>query len=133
MRYPVSEAVAKTRRELGGPLTVSSDAEMLCGRHIILSGSVWGRLNWFAHTQGKDFVRMQELSGEPLIFLAKDNQLADLLRFCTQDLDFSHLSVDPTFNFGDLSVTPTSYRKVQLKELSRFILRRNVILSFQNH
>ena len=25
-RYPVSEAVAKTRRELGGPLTVSSDA-----------------------------------------------------------------------------------------------------------
>ena len=44
---------------------------------------------------------MQELSGEPLILLATDNQLADLSRFCTQDLDFGHLSVDPTFNIGD--------------------------------
>ena len=69
-------------------------------------------LNWFAHTEG-----MQELSGEPLILLATDNQLADLSQFCTQDLDFSHLSVDPTFNFGDFSVTPTSYRNVLLKSV----------------
>lgn len=72
-------------------------------------------LNWFAHTEGKDFVTMQELSGEPLIMLASDHQLADLSRFCTQDLDFSHISVDPTFNFGNFSVTPTSYRNVLLK------------------
>ena len=133
-RYPVSEAVAKTRRELGGPLTVSSDAEMPRGRtqaydikrERVESYGVERRsretdemtsLNWFAHTEGKDFVRMQELSGEPLILLATYNQLADLSRFCTQDLDFSHLSVDPTFNFGDYSVTPTSYRNVLLKSV----------------
>ena len=128
-RYPVSEAVAKTRRELGGPLTISSDAEMPRGRtqaydikrERVGSYGVERKtretdemtsLNWFAHTEGKDFVRMQALSGEPLILLATDNQLADLSRFCTQDLDFSHLSVDPTFNFGDFSVTPTSYRNI---------------------
>ena len=124
--------VAKTRRELGGPLTVSSDAEMPRGRtqaydikrERVGSYGVERRsrerdemtsLNWFAHTEGKDFVF--ELSGEPLILLATDNQLADLSRFCTQDLDFSHLSVDPTFNFGDSSVTPTSYRNVLLKSV----------------
>lgn len=74
-------------------------------------------LNWFAHTEGKDFVRIQELSGEPLILLATDNQLADLSRFCTQDLDFSHLSVDPRFNFGNFSVTPTFHRNVLLKSV----------------
>lgn len=62
-------------------------------------------------------MRMQELSGEPLILLATDNQLADLSRFCTQDLDFSHLSIDPTFNFGNFSVPPTSYRNVLLKSV----------------
>ena len=38
-------------------------------------------------------------------------------RFCTQELDFSHLSVDPTFNFGNFSVTPTSYRNVLFKSV----------------
>lgn len=64
-------------------------------------------LNWFAHTKGKDFVRMQELPGEPLILLATDNQLADLLQFCTQDLDFSHLSVNPAFNFREPLILET--------------------------
>ena len=67
-------------------------------------------LNWFAHTDGKDFIRLLELSGEPFILFATDNQLADLSRFCTQDLD-------PTFNFGDFGVTPTSYRKVLFKSV----------------
>ena len=133
-RYPVSEAVAKTRRELGGPLSASSDADMPRRRTQAYDmkrarvGSSYAErrsretdemttLNWFAHTEGKDFLRMQELSGEPLILLATDNQLADLSRFCTQDLDFSHLSIDPTFNFGNFSVTPTSYRNVLLKSV----------------
>lgn len=115
-RYPVSEAVAKTRRDLGGPLSASSDADITRGktqaydmkRACVESAYADRRsretdemttLNWFAHIEGKDFVRMQELSGEPFILLATDNQLADLSRFGTQDLDFSHLSVDPTFNF----------------------------------
>lgn len=60
---------------------------------------------------------MQQLSGESSILLATDYQIADLSRFCTQDLDFSHLSVNPTFNFGNFSVTPISYRNVLLKSV----------------
>ena len=71
--------------------------------------------NWYAKTEGKGFVRMHELSGEPLIFLATDKQLADLSRLCTSPVDYSYLSVDPTFNFGEFSVTPTSYRNILLK------------------
>ena len=71
--------------------------------------------NWFAKTEGKAFVRMQELSQEPLMMLATDKQLADISRFSTSHLDFTYLSVDPTFDFGEFSVTPTSYRNILLK------------------
>ena len=37
------------------------------------------------------------------------------MRFCTSEIDFSYLSVDPTSNFGNFSVTPTSYRNLLLK------------------
>ena len=72
-------------------------------------------LNWYAKTEGKTFVRMQEIADEPLIVIATENQLDDLVRFCTSEIDFSYLSVDPTFNFGNFSVTPTSYRNLLLK------------------
>lgn len=120
---PTSEAVAKMKKDLGGPLKSSSDADIPRGRtqaydmkreHSKTSCSEPKRkqidekttFNWYAKTDGKNFVRMQELSGEPLIVLATDKQLADLSRFCMSHLDFTYLSVDPTFNFGDFSVTP---------------------------
>ncbi|PFX13242.1 hypothetical protein AWC38_SpisGene22695 [Stylophora pistillata] len=71
--------------------------------------------NWYAKTERKGFVRMHELSSKPLILLATDKQLADLSRFCRNNLDFSYLSVDPAFNFGEFSITPTSYRNIFLK------------------
>ena len=71
--------------------------------------------NWYAKTEGKGFVRMHELSGESLILLATDKQLDDLSRLCINRLDYYYLSVDPTFNFGEFSVTPTSYRNIILK------------------
>lgn len=120
---PTSEAVAKMKKDLGGPLKSSSDADIPRGRtqaydmkreHSKTSCSEPKRkqidekttFNWYAKTDGKNFVRMQELLGEPLIVLATDKQLADLSRFCMSHLDFTYLSVDPTFNFGDFSVTP---------------------------
>jgi len=131
----VSEVVAKTRQELGGPLSVTSDAKMPCGgaqaydmkRVCVQSCGTQRRsretdemtsLYWFAHTEGKHFGRMQELSGERLIMLATDSQLAaNLVRLSSQKLDLSHLSVEPTLNFGNFSVTPTSYRNVLLKSV----------------
>ena len=49
------------------------------------------------------------------MILGTDKQLADMSRFCTSHLDFTYLSVDPTFDFGEFSVTPTSYRNILLK------------------
>ena len=129
---PTSEAVAKTRRDLGGPLKSSTDADIprrrtqvydmkrersktSCSEPKRKQIDKMTTFNWYAKTDGKNFVRMQELSGEPLIVLAMDKQLADLSRFCTSHLDFRYLSVDPKFSFGDFSVTPTSYRNLLLK------------------
>ena len=127
-----SEAVAKTRKDLGGPFKTLSDADIPRGRAQAYdmkrerSNTTCSQprrkqidemttLNWFAKTDGKGFVRMQELSSEPLMILGTDKQLADMSRFCTSHLDFTYLSVDPTFDFGEFSVTPTSYRNILLK------------------
>ena len=47
--------------------------------------------------------------------LSNDKQLDDLERFCISDIDFSYLSVDLKFNFGNFNLTPTSYRNLLLK------------------
>lgn len=129
---PTSAAVSKTRKDLGGPMKVLSDADIPRGRTQAYDMKrdrsratcsqprrkqldEMASFNWYAKTEGKGFVRMHELSGEPLILLATDKQLADLSRLCTSPVDYSYLSVDPTFNFGDFSVTPTSYRNILLK------------------
>ena len=44
-----------------------------------------------------------------------NSQLFDIERFCTDRVTFTPLSVDPTFDLGDLSVTVTSYRNLLLK------------------
>ena len=62
----------------------------------------------------------QELSSEPLMILGTDKQLADVSRFCTSHLDFTYLSVDPTFDFGEFSVAPTSYRNILLKNRNSY-------------
>ena len=71
--------------------------------------------NWFAKTEGKAFVRMQELSQEPLMILATEKQLADISRFSTSHHDFTYLSVELAFDFGEFNVTPTSYRNILIK------------------
>jgi hypothetical protein len=131
-KYHPNEALAKTRKEMGGCFSNASEASLPRGQSqahnlkrtnansTIVSGAKRSKdemtaLNWYAKTDGKNFVRMQEISDEPRIMIATDNQLDDLVRFCTSEIDFSCLSVDPTFNFGNFSVTPTSYRNLLLK------------------
>ena len=67
---------------------------------------------------GKDddpFVRIVTSAPEPMCVLCTNSQLADIERFCT-DYDTSYpLSVDPTFDLGDFSVTVTSYRHLLLQ------------------
>ena len=50
-------------------------------------------------------------------FVARDRQLDDLVRFCTIPDGLTVLTVDPTFNLGDLDVTPTSHQQCLLKSI----------------
>jgi hypothetical protein len=56
------------------------------------------------------FVHETRPSPEPAFVLARDRQLDELERFCTDPNMFSILTVDPTFNLGDFDVTPITYR-----------------------
>ena len=50
---------------------------------------------------------------EPAIIVALDQQLDDLVRFCTYDR-LGILTVDPTLSLGDFDVTVTAYRQLIL-------------------
>ena len=58
--------------------------------------------------EGK-FIRMVNAAPYPMMLIAMDYTLDDLVRFCTNPRNFSILGVDPTFNLGDFDVTVTAY------------------------
>lgn len=60
------------------------------------------------------FIRVVSAAPEAMCVLARDSQLSDMARFCTDDKQFSIMGVDPTFNLGEFSVTVTTYRHLQL-------------------
>ena len=70
-----------------------------------------------AHTQDptKKFVRDIKTSPEPAIILANDQQLQDMVRFCTSSFKFGIVTIDPTFTLGDFDVTPITYRHLLLE------------------
>ena len=61
------------------------------------------------------FVRELKAAPEPGVVVARDYQLQDLVRFCTNEHNFSVLTADPTFCLGDFDVTPITYRHLLLK------------------
>ena len=56
------------------------------------------------------FLRFVQAAPQPLPFLADDRELLDLERFCTNPSKPGILSIDTTYNCGELYVTPTTYR-----------------------
>ena len=61
-------------------------------------------------------IREVSLEKENLtIVLASENQLAELAKYSTSELDFSIVQLDPTFNLGPYECTPISYRNLLLK------------------
>lgn len=56
------------------------------------------------------YVREVVGAPEPMAFLAAERQLKDIELYCCQEDAFSVLGIDPTFNLGNFSVTPTTYR-----------------------
>ena len=61
---------------------------------------------------GNSFVRTVTACPEPMCLLATNQQLDDLVRFCTNPDQFCVLSIDPTFSLGDFSVTCITYRNL---------------------
>ena len=62
-----------------------------------------------------NFIRMVNAAPYPMMLIAFDYTLNDLVRFCTSADNFSILGVDPTFNLGDFDVTVTTYRHLLLQ------------------
>ena len=60
------------------------------------------------------FVRVVNAAPYPMMLLAFDWMLDDLVRFCTVPGNFSVLSVDPTFSLGSFDVTVTTYSHLML-------------------
>ena len=64
---------------------------------------------------GNNFIRMVNAAPYPMMLMAFDYTLNDLVRFCTSPEKFSILGVDPTFNLGEFDVTVTTYRHLLLQ------------------
>lgn len=66
--------------------------------------------------KGSDsFIRMVNAAPYPMMVVALDYTLNDLVRFCTSPEKFGILGVDPTFNLGEFDVTVTTYRHLLLQ------------------
>ena len=52
------------------------------------------------------------------IALASDVQLAEMEKFCTEEVMFTVMQIDPTFNLGLYECTPISYQNLLLKRKS---------------
>ena len=50
-----------------------------------------------------------------MCILATDHQLDDLVRFCTDPIQFAVLCIDPTFCIGDFNVTPIVFKYLLLE------------------
>ena len=50
---------------------------------------------------GSGFIKMVNSAPFPMMVMAQDYSLDDLVRFCTSSYGFSILGVDPTFNLGE--------------------------------
>ena len=61
------------------------------------------------------FVQDVTCAPEPMAVLCSEQQMSDLVRFCCNPFEFCILGIDPTFNLGEFSVTPTAYRHLLLQ------------------
>ena len=68
----------------------------------------------FMEDSSRQFIREIRTLREPAIVVCRDQQVSDLVRFCTGE-DFGIMTVDPTFSLGDFDVTVTTYRHLLLE------------------
>lgn len=61
------------------------------------------------------FIREVPIHPEPIVFLASQQQLSDVGRFCINNSKFCVLGVDATFQVGDFYFTFTTYSNLMLQ------------------
>ena len=69
----------------------------------------------FMEDTTKQFVREIKTLREPAIIVATNQQMTDVVRFCTFEDEFGIMTVDPTFSLGQFDVTVTTYRHLLLE------------------
>ena len=69
----------------------------------------------FMEDTTKRFVREIKTLREPAIVVATNQQMTDVVRFCTFEDEFGIMTVDPTFSLGQFDVTVTTYRHLLLE------------------
>ena len=63
---------------------------------------------------GRGFIRLVNFESGPCCVLASDNQLKNVVRFCTNPGASSVFGIDPTFNLGKFYVILTTYTYTQV-------------------
>lgn len=63
-----------------------------------------------AKDQKTAYIRQVTCAPEPIAILATDEQMDNMVKFCTNRHHFGVLAVDPTFDLGAFSVTTTTYK-----------------------
>ena len=67
-------------------------------------------------TDKEPFVRKVTIEKEnTTIVIASEEQLNNLLKFSTSEIDFCTVQIDPTFRLGPYECTPISYRNLMMK------------------
>ena len=62
------------------------------------------------------FVQHVTCAPEAMAILCTNQQPLDVERFCCDSYSFSIFGIDPTFNLGDFSVTPTVFRNLLVED-----------------
>ena len=99
----VSQAKRRCKRQIDSKYVSNPDDELA----IVLQKA-------FMEDSSKQFIREIRTLREPAIVVCRDQQVADLVRFCTGE-EFCIMTVDPTFSLGEFDVTVTTYRHLLLE------------------
>ena len=100
----ISMQVHDIRRKLAGP----SDPDPIFSCMLMCKESQ-------GQKDGNAFVRLVNGAPFPMMVLAYDWTLDDLVRFCTGPREYAIFGVDPTFSLGDFEVTVTTYHHLLLR------------------
>lgn len=69
--------------------------------------------------ENSGFIRDVSMGRDSLsIVLASNVQLAEIKKFCTEEVMFTVMQIDPTFNLGPYECTPVSYQNLLLERKS---------------